>query len=109
MDRVTDQVKPWIEDAINAHTLGAQGRWEIGFAVAPTPAGPQAMLVLYLEIPSPVLGQKIGTVGHFPAESNQEHITAVVKAMMGALTERKAAELSTTNGHGAAPGKLHLP
>jgi hypothetical protein len=33
----------------------------------------------------------------------------VVTAMMGELTKLKLAALSATNGHGAVPGKLHLP
>ena len=110
MDRLTDVVRPWIETAMTKHSLGAPGRWETAFAVAPSPQGPVPMLVLYMEIPSYAnIGQVTGQVSQMPAAGvTEEAMATVIGKSLDELYKRRNAELATTNGHGEQ-GKLQLP
>lgn len=99
--RLTRRVAPWFEAAIRTNALGERLLWEITFAIQQNAAGqPIPVIVLYLELPSAMLGNVLVDVSFIPVVGLRDlRVDKDVRDAIGRLMQQRSAELAQLNGH----------
>lgn len=58
-DRLTDTVNQHVANTLRTVALGERITWEAAFQLFPGPQGPQPVVAIYLQTPSPLIGQAL--------------------------------------------------
>lgn len=101
--RVTDQVRGWVADALRAVATNQPVTYDVAFMLTPTPNGPAPQVLVFLQIPSMIVGQQHGHVFLLPVEQATEQTVRVTAAevMDRLFKARLASALPPADANGA--------
>lgn len=90
-DRLTDTVTQHIAAALRTCAFGERVTWETGLQLVQGPQGPAPVVAIYLQVPSPLLGQCLCEVVLIEApQANEATITQTVTEAVGRLFAARA-------------------
>lgn len=100
--RLTDAARLFVVTALTRRARGERVTWDVTLDLAPTQTGPAPLVVVYLHIPSAVLGE---VVGELILMQPMEVTGANVDALVGQALER----MWQTRSGDVAPGRVAKP
>lgn len=90
-ERLTDTVNQHIANTLRTVALGERITWEAAFQLFPGPQGPQPVVAIYLQTPSPLIGQALIEVVLVEApRASQETVAAGVTEAVGRMFAARA-------------------
>lgn len=98
-DRLTDTITGHVATALRTCALGERVTFDAALQLVQGPQGPAPVVAIYLQVPSPLLGQCLLEVVLIEApQANQNSITQAVTEAVGRLftARAQAAALPTT-------------
>jgi hypothetical protein len=106
--RLTETLAPMVHAAVTTHAMGDQVTWDLSAALVPTQQGVAYQLLLFLEIPSAVIGMTEQNITIMPAttQHTQEAITETVRKTLEMLRGRRSEALAHPAGNGHRKGLL---
>jgi hypothetical protein len=109
--RLTEKLAPLVSAAVVAQAMGDQVTWELSTALVPTQQGVAYQMLLFLEIPSAVIGMTEQNITIMPAttQHTQEGITETVRKTLEMLRNRRSSALASANGRPANGKGLLAP
>lgn len=96
--RLTDAARLFTVTALTRWARGERVTWDVALDLAPTPTGPAPVVVVYLHMPSAVLGEVVGELVLLqPNEVTSQNVDSLV----GQAVERMRAGRSADAAQGA--------
>lgn len=100
MGRISEDFARWAEEALEACAPGEKVKWDVTFQVMQTPNGSAPVMVLLLQIPSPVLGQKMNHLVILGVDDVNEPVVGdSVRSAMEVLRTRRSEALTIGVAH----------
>lgn len=95
--RLSTLVGLWMESALRLYSaLDEKITWDAGVQIAPSPNGPAPVVVLYLTVPSPILGEIIGELVMIdPQRLSEELVRLNVSGALDRMRKARAEKLAT--------------
>ena len=105
MNRLMEKLDGWVVDALSGSSVPDGFEWETALLVVPNEQGMQPAFMLFMSIPSPILGDRIPSAGiglnpHTLGESTiKQMVVNGLTGLYNARSEALKAQLPETNGH----------
>jgi hypothetical protein len=95
---VTSAIAGWLVDALRQHAMGERISWDIGFMLMPTPEGPAPVFVIYLQMPSPLVGQLLVEMAVMdPRAVNESNVRQQTADAVGRLVRSRSQAVAGLN------------
>lgn len=106
--RVTDRIAPWIAASLEKHSAGESVQWDM--AVLPHPQNAQAVIVLHVFVPSPLIGSMVNVTAMIanPAGQTEDSIDDSMANILMNLREARSQALQQM-GQQPLPGQQGGP